>query len=126
MIKRIALAGAAGATVFTVALASASALSVDPGVAQSGTAQLTGDPDGVTVESYKFESDNNSSYGARIGGVDSSLAGSTMWVQIYDESGKRLARADKVIGEGPGDVDVSVSWKPVPFEDIDSVTITVE
>ena len=122
--KRYLFAAGAGSLVFAAALGSASALSIDAGVAQSGTESLRGDSNGVVVESYGYESDNNSSYSIRVGDVDPSLSGETLWAMVYSEGGSLLGKGKTTI-DGTGKA--SVRWaKPVPVEDIDRVRLTVE
>jgi hypothetical protein len=121
--KRYLFAAGAGSLVFAAALGSASALGIDPGVAQSGHETLRGDSNGVAIESWGYESDDNSSYFIKVADVDPSLGGKTLWAQVYDGANTRLAKGSADISG----TTVTVRWPaPIDVEKIESVRLTIE
>jgi hypothetical protein len=79
--KRLITALAGGATIATLAFASASALTVDGGVIQSGQDGVTCDTDGVKAN-WGLETDDNSVRSVRITGIDPACVGADMFVMV--------------------------------------------
>ncbi len=122
--KRYIVAAGVGSLVFAAAVGSASMLSVDPGVAQSGHEYLRGDSNGVVIDSWGWESDDDTSRFVRVQDVDPSLAGKTLWAQAYNQGGDRIGRGDAPISDTG---EVVVRWAaPVDVEAVESVRLTIE
>lgn len=112
-----------GTAVASLAFASASMLTVDDGVMQTGTdTTLYCQTEPVKVE-WGYESNNNSVYFARVTGIEESCYGADLNLRTnvhaeanLDGIGVANIQADNV---------TALFFTPIPAEDLESVTVTI-
>lgn len=101
--KRVTTAVLAGATVATLAYASASALTVDSNPLQAGYDTVACDADGVTVN-WGLETDDNSVRSVKVGDIHSDCNGAKLFVAVNGE---------RVDADG---FEITTATHSVPFE----------
>ncbi len=82
MMKRLAVALAAGATVSSLAFASASLLTVDGGTIQAGVDTSLGCDEGGVKANWGLETDDDTVRFVRVSGIDDACAGADVFVSV--------------------------------------------